>query len=137
MQALNLLALLLLSTNAGAEVIKQCNDGKGRLTYTNQDCPPGTYEIPVKVKPVITDSHELRDWATKNPEWLNTAKNKATDYKAGIRPQAPQPQTPFRDPIACENAKRSYIFEVSFRYGKQALVAAKAKEVYRDCGYWP
>lgn len=137
MQALNLLALLLLSCNAGAEVIKQCNDGKGRLTYTNQECPPGTYEIPVKVKPVISDSHELREWAAKNPEWLNEAKNRATDYKAGIRPQQPQQPTQFRDPIECENSKRAYEFEVGYRYRKPELVSAKSKEVYRKCGYWP
>lgn len=118
--------LLALALPAGADTVNRCEAPGGAVTWANQPCPAGTRTAVVTVRPAVTDSSGLREWAERNPA-PRPAKVRATREK----------EKPYINPVDCENARRSYEFELGWQQRRKESLAFRRREVKRQCGYWP
>ena len=131
------IGFLLIAGTAGlapAATLIRCVDASGKVSFSDHACAGGQRESTVEVRPNVVDTKELRDWNDKT-------KRRAPVYHYDNGAAAPaasrtQPSTPFRDPIACENAKRMYEFELNKRKDQRdyAALSYRSSEMRSACG---
>lgn len=111
---------------AAADTVNRCEDGEGRVTWSNLPCPAGNRSVPMEVKPSVTDSSGLRDWAKRSPP-----------ARMASAPSAKGREAAWVNPVECENARRAYAHEAGWRQRRKETLDAYRREVVRHCGRAP
>jgi hypothetical protein len=132
-KAMGLLLLAGTATLAPAATLIRCVDANGKVTFSDRACEGRQRESTVEVRPNVVDTKELRDWndKTRRRSPVYQYDDDATAPASYSAPAARQ-----RDPIACENARRMYDFEMGKRKNQRDYTALsyRRNEVRSACG---
>jgi hypothetical protein len=109
-----------------AGAIIACKGADGKMSFSDKDCKGTDTRVEQTVKPAnVVSTEGLREWSHKNP--IESVPDQPP-------PQQARQSQPFHDPVACENARRSYSFAAGWRFTSPAELASARQEVAQKCG---